>query len=170
LLLGKNRNRPGGALCAYAGYALAGDGGLMAGSAGEAASLAGPLPRADVGWSCAHHHLPIKGTPALAASVASPDAERRRHGQRVVNPLDIRRPPVHLRQYLAERQGDIHIRWQQGDRAKREWLIQRHGPDLGAAHISTKGAMHQDEIRFLAPFDGMTLWDILSEPDDPSVL
>jgi hypothetical protein len=46
LLLGKNRNRPGGALCAYAGYALAGDGGLMPGSAGEAASLAGPLPRA----------------------------------------------------------------------------------------------------------------------------
>src|SRR5205807_6144988 len=68
------------------------------------------------------------------------------HWQCVVKPPGVRRPLVHLRQHLAERQGHISIRWQQGDRAKRQRLIQRYGPDLGAADIPTKGAIHQDNI------------------------
>jgi hypothetical protein len=61
------------------------------------------------------------------------------HWRCVVKPPGVRRPLVHLRQHLTERQRHISIRWQQGDRAKRQRLIQRHGPDLGTADIPAKG-------------------------------
>ena len=61
-------NRPGFALFDYDVYALAGDGCMMEGISGEAASLAGHLQLANLCWIYDNNHITIEGNTALAYS------------------------------------------------------------------------------------------------------
>jgi len=61
-------NRPGFALFDYDVYALAGDGCMMEGISGEAASLAGHLKLANLCWIYDNNHITIEGNTALAYS------------------------------------------------------------------------------------------------------
>jgi transketolase len=61
-------NRPGFALFDYDVYALAGDGCLMEGISGEAASLAGHLKLANLCWIYDNNRITIEGNTALAYS------------------------------------------------------------------------------------------------------
>jgi len=59
-------NRPGFDLISYDVYALCGDGDLMEGVSGEAASLAGHLGLANLCWIYDNNHISIEGDTALA--------------------------------------------------------------------------------------------------------
>jgi transketolase len=61
-------NRPGFELFDYDVYALCGDGCMMEGIAGEAASLAGHLKLANLCWIYDNNHITIEGNTALAYS------------------------------------------------------------------------------------------------------
>jgi transketolase len=61
-------NRPGFELFDYDVYALAGDGCMMEGISGEAASLAGHLKLANLCWLYDNNHITIEGNTALAYS------------------------------------------------------------------------------------------------------
>jgi transketolase len=61
-------NRPGFELFEYDVYALAGDGCMMEGISGEAASLAGHLKLANLCWIYDNNHITIEGNTALAYS------------------------------------------------------------------------------------------------------
>jgi transketolase len=61
-------NRPGFALFDYDVYALAGDGCMMEGISGEAASLAGHLKLANLCWIYDNNHITIEGNTALVYS------------------------------------------------------------------------------------------------------
>jgi transketolase len=61
-------NRPGFDLFDYDVYALCGDGCLMEGISGEAASLAGHLKLANLCWIYDNNHITIEGNTALAYS------------------------------------------------------------------------------------------------------
>jgi transketolase len=61
-------NRPGFELFDYDVYALCGDGCLMEGISGEAASLAGHLELANLCWIYDNNHITIEGNTALAYS------------------------------------------------------------------------------------------------------
>jgi transketolase len=61
-------NRPGFELFDYDVYALAGDGCMMEGISGEAASLAGHLKLANLCWIYDNNHITIEGNTALAYS------------------------------------------------------------------------------------------------------
>jgi transketolase len=61
-------NRPGYDLFDYDVYALCGDGCLMEGISGEAASLAGHLELANLCWIYDNNHITIEGNTALAYS------------------------------------------------------------------------------------------------------
>jgi transketolase len=61
-------NRPGFELFDYDVYALAGDGCMMEGLSGEAASLAGHLKLANLCWLYDNNHITIEGNTALAYS------------------------------------------------------------------------------------------------------
>ena len=59
-------NRPGFELCDYDVYALCGDGDMMEGLSGEAASLAGHLKLANLCWIYDNNHITIEGSTELA--------------------------------------------------------------------------------------------------------
>jgi transketolase len=61
-------NRPGFEMFDYAVYALAGDGCMMEGVSGEAASLAGHLKLSNLCWIYDNNHITIEGNTALAYS------------------------------------------------------------------------------------------------------
>jgi transketolase len=61
-------NRPGFDLFGYDTYAVCGDGCLMEGLSGEAASLAGHLKLANLCWIYDNNHITIEGNTALAYS------------------------------------------------------------------------------------------------------
>ena len=61
-------NRPGFDLFDYDVFALCGDGCLMEGISGEAASLAGHLKLANLCWIYDNNHITIEGNTALACS------------------------------------------------------------------------------------------------------
>ena len=61
-------NRPGFDMFDYAVYALAGDGCMMEGVSGEAASLAGHLKLSNLCWIYDNNHITIEGNTALAYS------------------------------------------------------------------------------------------------------
>lgn len=61
-------NRPGFTLFDYDVYALCGDGCMMEGISGEAASLAGHLKLANLCWIYDNNHITIEGNTALAYS------------------------------------------------------------------------------------------------------
>ena len=61
-------NRPGFELFDYDVFALAGDGCMMEGISGEAASLAGHLKLANLCWIYDNNHITIEGNTALAYS------------------------------------------------------------------------------------------------------
>jgi transketolase len=61
-------NRPGFAMIDFNVYALAGDGCLMEGVSGEAASLAGHLKLSNLCWIYDNNHITIEGNTALAYS------------------------------------------------------------------------------------------------------
>ncbi len=61
-------NRPGFDMFDYAVYALAGDGCMMEGVSGEAASLAGHLKLSNLCWIYDNNHITIEGNTALAFS------------------------------------------------------------------------------------------------------
>jgi transketolase len=66
--LGSHFNRPGFELFDYDVYALCGDGCMMEGISGEAASLAGHLKLAKLCWIYDSNHITIEGNTALAYS------------------------------------------------------------------------------------------------------
>jgi transketolase len=66
--LGSHFNRPGFDLFDYDVYALCGDGCLMEGISGEAASLAGHLGLSNLCWIYDNNHITIEGNTALAFS------------------------------------------------------------------------------------------------------
>ena len=59
-------NRPGFELCDYDVYALCGDGDMMEGLSGEAASLAGHLKLPNLCWIYDNNHITIEGSTELA--------------------------------------------------------------------------------------------------------
>src|SRR5271168_465570 len=61
-------NRPGFDMFNYSVYALAGDGCMMEGVTGEAASLAGHLKLGNLCWIYDNNHITIEGNTALALS------------------------------------------------------------------------------------------------------
>src|SRR5271170_5995266 len=61
-------NRPGFDMFDYAVYAMAGDGCMMEGVSGEAASLAGHLKLSNLCWIYDNNHITIEGNTALAYS------------------------------------------------------------------------------------------------------
>jgi transketolase len=61
-------NRPGFDMFDYSVYALAGDGCMMEGVSGEAASLAGHLKLSNLCWIYDNNHITIEGNTALAFS------------------------------------------------------------------------------------------------------
>ena len=61
-------NRPGFEMVDYNVYALAGDGCMMEGVSGEAASLAGHLKLSNLCWIYDNNHITIEGNTALAFS------------------------------------------------------------------------------------------------------
>ena len=61
-------NRPGFDLFDYDVYALCGDGCMMEGISGEAASLAGHLALGNLCWIYDNNHITIEGNTALAFS------------------------------------------------------------------------------------------------------
>jgi transketolase len=61
-------NRPGFDMFDYSVYAIAGDGCMMEGVSGEAASLAGHLKLANLCWIYDNNHISIEGNTALAYS------------------------------------------------------------------------------------------------------
>jgi transketolase len=61
-------NRPGFEMFDYSVYALAGDGCMMEGVSGEAASLAGHLKLSNLCWIYDNNHITIEGNTALAYS------------------------------------------------------------------------------------------------------
>ena len=61
-------NRPGFELCDYDVYALCGDGDMMEGLSGEAASLAGHLKLPNLCWIYDNNHITIEGSTELAYS------------------------------------------------------------------------------------------------------
>src|SRR5437879_3671396 len=61
-------NRPDFSMFDYDVYALAGDGDMMEGLSGEAASLAGHLRLANLCWFYDNNHVTIEGSTALAFS------------------------------------------------------------------------------------------------------
>ena len=61
-------NRPGFEMVDYKVYALAGDGCMMEGVSGEAASLAGHLKLSNLCWIYDNNHITIEGNTALAFS------------------------------------------------------------------------------------------------------
>ena len=66
--LGSRVNRPGFELCDYDVYALCGDGDMMEGLSGEAASLAGHLKLPNLCWIYDNNHITIEGSTELALS------------------------------------------------------------------------------------------------------
>jgi transketolase len=64
--LGSRVNRPGFELCDYDVYALCGDGDMMEGLSGEAASLAGHLKLPNLCWIYDNNHITIEGSTELA--------------------------------------------------------------------------------------------------------
>jgi transketolase len=66
--LGSYFNRPGFEMFAYDVYALAGDGCMMEGVSGEAASLAGHLKLSNLCWIYDNNRITIEGSTALAFS------------------------------------------------------------------------------------------------------
>ncbi len=61
-------NRPGFEMIGFNAYALAGDGCMMEGISGEAASLAGHLKLSNLCWIYDNNHITIEGNTALAYS------------------------------------------------------------------------------------------------------
>src|SRR5271170_613876 len=61
-------NRPGFEMFDYSVYALAGDGCMMEGVSGEAASIAGHLKLSNLCWIYDNNHITIEGNTALAYS------------------------------------------------------------------------------------------------------
>ena len=66
--LESRHNRPGFPLFDYRVYALCGDGDMMEGVSGEAASLAGHLKLSNLCWIYDNNHITIEGNTALAYS------------------------------------------------------------------------------------------------------
>src|SRR5512134_2161573 len=66
--LGRHLNRPDFAMFDYNVYALCGDGCMMEGISGEAASLAGHLQLSNLCWIYDNNHITIEGNTALAYS------------------------------------------------------------------------------------------------------
>jgi transketolase len=66
--LGSTFNRPGYELFDYDVYAIGGDGCMMEGISGEAASLAGHLKLSNLCWIYDNNHITIEGNTALAFS------------------------------------------------------------------------------------------------------
>jgi transketolase len=66
--LASHFNRPGFELFGYDVYALCGDGCMMEGISGEAASIAGHLELANLCWIYDNNHITIEGNTALAFS------------------------------------------------------------------------------------------------------
>src|SRR6185369_1227631 len=64
--MGEYFNRPGFAMFDYNVYAMCGDGCMMEGVSGEAASLAGHLKLANLCWIYDNNHITIEGNTALA--------------------------------------------------------------------------------------------------------
>jgi transketolase len=64
--LAKHFNRPGFEMFGYNIYALCGDGDMMEGISGEAASLAGHLKLSNLCWIYDNNHITIEGNTALA--------------------------------------------------------------------------------------------------------
>src|SRR5262245_45978923 len=64
--MGQYFNRPGFEMFNYNVYALCGDGCMMEGVSGEAASLAGHLKLANLCWIYDNNHITIEGNTALA--------------------------------------------------------------------------------------------------------
>jgi len=66
--MGTTFNRPGFEIVGYDVYALCGDGCMMEGISGEAASLAGHLKLSNLCWIYDNNHITIEGNTALAFS------------------------------------------------------------------------------------------------------
>src|SRR5262249_53280494 len=154
-------NRPGFNLFTFSVYALCGDGCMMEGISGEAASLAGHLKLSNLCWIYDNNHITIEGNTALAFS---DDVATRfiGHGWNVTrvsdaNDLDMRERAIKVFQATTDRPTliivDSHIAW--GSPNKQDTSA-AHGEPLGEEEIRlTKRAYGwPEDAKFLVP-DGV---------------
>jgi transketolase len=156
--LARSFNRPGFELFDYNVYALCGDGCLMEGISGEAASLAGHLGLDNLCWIYDNNHITIEGNTALAYSddVATRFIGYGWHVTRVgdANDLDMLERAFRTFERTADRPTlvivDSHIAY--GAPHKQDTSA-AHGEPLGAEEIRLTKRRYgwPEESRFLVP-------------------
>jgi transketolase len=159
--LARSFNRPGFELFDYNVYALCGDGCLMEGLSGEAASLAGHLALDNLCWIYDNNHITIEGNTALACSddVATRFIGYGWNVTRVgdANDLDMLERAFRTFERTADRPTlvivDSHIAY--GAPHKQDTSA-AHGEPLGAEEIRLTKRRYgwPEEARFLVP-DGV---------------
>jgi transketolase len=159
--LARHFNRPGFELFDYNVYALCGDGCLMEGISGEAASLAGHLGLDNLCWIYDNNHITIEGNTALACSddVATRFIGYGWNVTRVgdANDLDMLERAFRTFERTADRPTlvivDSHIAY--GAPHKQDTSA-AHGEPLGAEEIRLTKRRYgwPEESRFLVP-DGV---------------
>jgi transketolase len=159
--LARSFNRPGFELFDYNVYALCGDGCLMEGISGEAASLAGHLGLDNLCWIYDNNHITIEGNTALACSddVATRFIGYGWHVTRVgdANDLDMLERAFRTFERTTDRPTlvivDSHIAY--GAPHKQDTSA-AHGEPLGAEEIRLTKRRYgwPEESRFLVP-DGV---------------
>jgi len=161
-ILGARYNRPGYPIFDYRVWSICGDGCMMEGISGEAASLAGHLGLANVCWIYDFNHITIEGNTSLAYS---DDVATRYigYGWNVLRVGDANDLGALNRAYEHARTCtdrptliivDSHIGW---GSPKRQDTREAHGEALGVAEIAATKAVYgwPVEPTFLVP-EGVT--------------
>ena len=156
--LAQRYNRPNFTMFDYDVYALAGDGCMMEGISGEAASLAGHLKLSNLCWIYDNNHITIEGNTSLAFSedVAGRFMAYGWNVQRVsnANDLDLLREAFGHFKKTSDRPTliivDSHIAW--GAPTKQDTSA-AHGEPLGENEIRATKRRYEwpEDAKFLVP-------------------
>ena len=156
-------NRPGFPLIDYDVFAFCGDGCLMEGVSGEAASLAGHLKLSNLCWVYDNNRITIEGNTSLAFS-EEVDARFRAYGWKVTQVKDANDVPALAQAFTAfknETEGpsliivDSHIAFGAPNKQDTHGA---HGEPLGEEEIrlTKKNYGWPEDAKFLVPEDVLT--------------